>query len=364
MKINTLRPFALSACLALTGASCGNEASSELRFEQGIQSVPGGNVRANILNNAGVNIIFLGSNTDAIELDSSLRDGYDAIKDASPVLLDEVTTTFTNATKGLYVPDNVTFVIAELSDESCIDATSEQELRAVHDDAEEYLKEDAVNVIVADALFCDKSANIPGKTTPGLPALLTAVASHDFSDILVHEVGHSAGLGHAGELLCKHPESLDSCDAYPAIDYLSIMGYRDGQFFTNIELSSIGLIGEDAILHDPMPGEYVLRDADQEGSGPQGVVIDTDNEQLFISWERDWLSEDKSRSLQIRTLDNDGRVFEPYLVTGDPYYSSISQSSERIMTPNSEVYSNGDFIVTYIETNENGEAVVKLEVNK
>ncbi|MCA9328679.1 hypothetical protein KC959_02825, partial [Candidatus Saccharibacteria bacterium] len=248
---------------------------------------------------------------------------------------------------------------------SCIDATSEEELTAIHDNAGPLLEEDALNIIVADTLFCDKSANTPGKTTPGMPPLLTVAASYNFPDILTHELGHSAGLGHAGELLCDQPEAFQSCEKFPTIDYLSIMGYRDGKNFSNFELASIGLIGDDAILHNPSPGEIVLRDIGQLGEAPQGIVMDTENGQLFVSWEKDYIAGEEIRSLQLRIIDTDDRVLEPYLVStkGNAYSSSSGQSSNLTMIPGTVVYSDSKIKVAYLGMNQNGEAIVKVEGN-
>lgn len=196
------------------------------------------------------------------------------------------------ATGGKYAPNQVNVTEAgPLSDSiDCIGNADDNQVNVIQRHLRPYLAPGEVNISIIDLPHCgNKFIAYAGA---GLVPILSGESYASFNITAIHEVGHSAGLEHAGTLTCSDAIAVHECDTDPTGDVGSIMSYmftETANDFSFADLMQLNILNPSEITVPAVSGDYELTDpmrvTDQQS--PKGLVLPTETGTVYVSWEED-----------------------------------------------------------------------------
>lgn len=211
---------------------------------------------------------------------------------------------FMYATSGRYAPDvQVTTTQPIELTNGCVDSRSWKQTAEIENAAKAASLKGHINVVAVDADPCWTPGEIlmGYASTEITPVILrTAFSSNEvmshplYAGVVVHEVGHSAGLDHAGKAVCEDPVRITNCTVDVTDDQNSVMSYDYGAYigndvatrFTAPELGKLGLLKADEVVTSANPGTVSLVPMTKEGAKLL-VVQNNGHDTAYISTEID-----------------------------------------------------------------------------
>jgi len=151
------------------------------------------------------------------------------------------------------------------------------------------LEQGALNIITVKLYGCD-DRSMGGYAAEGLgPILSLRGIGGNLGQIIMHELGHSAGLLHANIAVCPEPLGLveEACEVFATDDPSSLMGYtndKGSDDFSLPEMFELGLLEDAEVLDNPASGDYKLSGFDAPRGEPKVLKI---GQNAYISWEDD-----------------------------------------------------------------------------
>ncbi len=377
---------------------------------------PGARTRQLLLANAPVHFIVIpGDGYEATSLNEGARRDIEKLKSLDPFFMEAVQLQMAAITQVRYIPGGMaeTLLTEPLQLENgCVDNTNSEQIMRIHAAAEPYKSPKLLNVILVEDDMCDPL--VAGFASPDETPILGMIAAPELAHITMHEFGHSAAIGHAGNIKCYDPVRINACgDPSPTTDKDSVMGYRTGQRqvaeedFTMPELYTLGMLHPEEVAIISGPGDYALnRNEDSARDSLKLLVIPTEAQPVVLSWEQDGqasydveclegntytendnalytgtkivdgLEKDyvcrkrneryQDHTLQIRQAYIDGqlqgfRVIARLPRTFNDFDSNAYTSGEVI--PNTVVYENSKLRVSYLGMNNQNQALIRVEAS-
>ncbi len=182
-------------------------------------------------------------------------------------------------------------VVADLPN-GCVeeDDTASSEYRKT---ATPFFLDGAVNIVMVDAVSCksdqDGNSGFAGYAYVDSPLapILSSEAANGLPYVVLHELGHSIGLSHAGSASCNNALL---CGVSDTGDNLSLMGYSySSSKFSASERAQLGILQPERIISNPKTGEYKLV-LPEHKIGKALLQLTTDSGEVSISWESDNLT--------------------------------------------------------------------------
>ncbi|PID99392.1 hypothetical protein CSA80_01360 [Candidatus Saccharibacteria bacterium] len=333
--------------------------------------------------NAGIHMIYIPvenaapADSDGDPVMKAISETYRKnILEGDEAFTQEIQDGISEATYGRYNPA-VEVTIAKQSirlDDGCVDRESNRDVLKIYDVVTSTQSEHSIPsipVAVVDAPSCTgKEAVAFAGFNHALVITNTAFGIH-FRRALIHELGHSGGLDHAGVAACTNAVKVSDCEINPTLDQNSMMGYRDRlagmydtpkhnllKFFTPPELYELGLLREDEVitLNTAQMVEYAEQNKQItlsaiDTAGHKLLALETENpnnelgDRVFISWgpdpyaalydkycETDRLCDktgsstgDKSLQVRVPTITlSDGDITGTFALVGFPINDRMS----------------------------------------
>lgn len=298
--MNRLHSAVFGAAMGLAAAcSTGETAPKPEEFSVTVPGIPepseslplvtsaGENTRRLLSLDASMKIIYVPvTNPGELNNVSSSDVNHKQFLSRSRMYIDGVKQEIVDATHGRYQPQTINIVEAPVLEvgSECLDTSSEAATK-LYDHASPVIDDTQVNVLIVNQEACDFF--VGGFARPDTVPILSNHAFSQLGRTIMHEVGHSAGLLHAGRTVCAEPTDILACQTSETTDPNSIMGYESGAHFTGPDLYELGLHTSSEVLENPSDGEYILHDAAATDASLKTLIINRDGQRLYISWEPD-----------------------------------------------------------------------------
>ena len=194
-----------------------------------------------------------------------------------------------SATEGHYTPSGIHTIVTKPY------AFKNNYISNIHGDENEALEAyvkplipvGTLATILVDIGTCSDAQNVAANanTVP----IIAHGANGELTRALEHEWGHSANMGHAGTENCADPITVVNCTANETADPESVMSYTDSMKYTLPELSAMGLLRPQEVLHNLVDGDYTLYE-NLQTAAPGDVrmlTLDSPGGELYFTWQPD-----------------------------------------------------------------------------
>ncbi len=299
-----------------------------------------------------LNIIYLDTDLalTAGDPETKVRQGLARrLRSRDPILADAVRQGFIGASGGRQVPSRARIRPAKGALRlplRCVD-----DLTEVDKAARRLRERGAINVVVVKAPSCDSPGD--GQTWAGIDlpetmpvAYWSALNSvYSLTHVVLHEVGHDAGLGHAGIATCENPVKIAHCTVQDTDDGSSLMSYAwVVDTFTGPELEALHLLDAKEIVR-VRPGQELplrVRLNATPDSGPTLLILERalGKKPVYLSWYEG--------ELQLR-----------YRIDFDAGYPDLARVWGNAIR-RTRVFQNATLAVDFVGTDTDGSALVDI----